>query len=457
MDPWVVGAAAAAGYIAKYWKIISKDKDSLSGVSSEACKNEKRENLTCPLHRLAKQKKIVEDASTIVGRKISNGRFSQLGCASEAEVFSKSENNEKLGHLENFENFHVLDLASIQPGFSTKENLNECETRNGVESPSSHFTIEIASSHGWRPRSSLRAKLSYGQVIKPLSSLESCIMAQLYKEHMEMEEYVLRSFPSPFTTMRPLLVTDGSHIISRANTCSFHTHNGPDDDRPDKEDSICGISQLPKLELHKRRQMKTRRLRNERLSSYHKLGRGEHVHSQKGSHDGRVLFCLGLSVGIISSLISNRREVDKLKELLRQTEALVQDLQEELEMKDSLAVRELPSENHESLGTSESSFHNNAPNQPFSVQKGHLTNNCGKESYSEKAEDSSESMSKIEAELEAELERLGLNMNMDSLERELSNLVEVSPFTFLLPPIPGMTIIFTVKGWVHWMIMFLAL
>jgi hypothetical protein len=35
-------------------------------------------------------------------------------------------------------------------------------------------------------------------------------------------------------------------------------------------------------------------------------------------------------------------------------------------------------------------------------------------------------MSKIEAELEAELERLGLDMNVSSLDRKLSELVEVS-------------------------------
>lgn len=36
-------------------------------------------------------------------------------------------------------------------------------------------------------------------------------------------------------------------------------------------------------------------------------------------------------------------------------------------------------------------------------------------------------MSKIEAELEAELEMLELNINASSLDRRLSNLVEVSP------------------------------
>ncbi|KAI9117198.1 hypothetical protein K1719_011364 [Acacia pycnantha] len=50
-----------------------------------------------------------------------------------------------------------------------------------------------------------------------------------------------------------------------------------------------------------------------------------------------------------------------------------------------------------------------------------------KELYDQKEEENSEPMSKIEAELEAELERLGLNMNTSSLEKKLSELVEVDP------------------------------
>ncbi|KAJ1421819.1 hypothetical protein SESBI_13457 [Sesbania bispinosa] len=120
--------------------------------------------------------------------------------------------------------------------------------------------------------------------------------------------------------------------------------------------------------------------------------------------------------------------MDKLRELLKQTGNLVQDLQEELEMKDSMTVKELHSENYGSQDTCDHSFCDKELSG-FSPEK-HMDNSpiidC-EESYDQKEKESSESMSKIEAELEAELERLGLNMNESSPERTLSELVELDP------------------------------
>lgn len=60
---------------------------------------------------------------------------------------------------------------------------------------------------------------SNGFSVKPLKSLESSLTSQLlYREHARMEEYVYGSFSSSCTqAMRPLWVTDGSRIISRAS------------------------------------------------------------------------------------------------------------------------------------------------------------------------------------------------------------------------------------------------
>lgn len=117
----------------------------------------------------------------------------------------------------------------------------------------------------------------------------------------------------------------------------------------------------------------------------------------------------------------------KLRELLKQTENLVQDLHEELQMKDSMTVKELHSENYGSQDTCDHSFCDKELAR-FSPEK-HMDNSpiidCEK-SYDQREEESSESMSKIEAELEAELERLGLNMNESSSGRTLLELVEVS-------------------------------
>lgn len=144
-----------------------------------------------------------------------------------------------------------------------------------------------------------------------------------------------------------------------------------------------------------------------------------------------ILFCLGISIGIIFSFITNKKEVDELKELVKQTENLVQDLQEELEMKDSMTVKELANENYESQDTRDSS-HDRAPTVFFpELHMDGSTERDGKILYDQKAEESSEPMSKIEAELEAELERLELNIDASSLDRRLSDLVEVSLSLYL--------------------------
>ena len=125
--------------------------------------------------------------------------------------------------------------------------------------------------------------------------------------------------------------------------------------------------------------------------------------------------------------------MDNLRELLKETENLVEDLQKGLEMKDSMRVKKLHNQNYGSQGTYDHSLCDKELNG-FSPEK-HMDNfpitDC-KKSYGQKEEESSESMSKIEAELEAELERLGLNMNEPDQERPQSELVEVSKIVYLL-------------------------
>ena len=131
-------------------------------------------------------------------------------------------------------------------------------------------------------------------------------------------------------------------------------------------------------------------------------------------------FYLGFSIGLISSYVANKREIDKLKELLKHTQNLVQDLQEELEMKDSVTVKELSNENCESLDISENSFFGRRERNLDSSAK-----SDDKELFEQNAEEGSESLSKIEAELEAELQRLGLNTHTSSTDQRFSDLHEV--------------------------------
>ncbi|KAK1365802.1 hypothetical protein POM88_041363 [Heracleum sosnowskyi] len=134
-----------------------------------------------------------------------------------------------------------------------------------------------------------------------------------------------------------------------------------------------------------------------------------------GSSHGAILFCFGISISIMSSLMSYRREVDKLSGLLKQTEDLVQDLQEELDMKDSLTVKEILANAHKSQDTHEDTIGKEEEVDAFSSEQkfGQLAEGQ-QEDCDERAQE--ESMRKIEAELEAELATLELNMT-SSLEK----------------------------------------
>lgn len=137
---------------------------------------------------------------------------------------------------------------------------------------------------------------------------------------------------------------------------------------------------------------------------------------------GTTSLCIGFSLGIIFSIVANKKEVDKLKDLLKQTENLVQDLQDELELRDSLTVKELASENYESLDTHNNSMHGTACSI-FSTEQcvENPTKYSGKDTCIERASMNPDSMTRIEAELEAELERLGLDIKASNLERRLSD------------------------------------
>lgn len=117
-----------------------------------------------------------------------------------------------------------------------------------------------------------------------------------------------------------------------------------------------------------------------------------------GSSNRMLLFSSGITTGIISSTIANRREVDKLKEMLDQTQNLAKDLHEELEMKDSLTVKEL-------------AYEDSALQSDDYKSEGQLHDH---------SQEKSESMSKIEAELEAELERLGLSVSNSNSDQDVS-------------------------------------
>lgn len=139
-----------------------------------------------------------------------------------------------------------------------------------------------------------------------------------------------------------------------------------------------------------------------------------------GTSNRALIFYFGLTLGVVSSFMANKQEVEQMKSLLKRNENLVQDLQEELEMKDSLTVKELATDNYES-----NDVHNNYCTDDTGIPSS-LKEKFDEESCHEKPEE--QSLYAIEAELEVELQRLESSINSSSLEGKLCNLSGVSTY-----------------------------
>lgn len=432
MDLWVVAAATGAGYIAKYWQNLStKEKEESPesypiyanrGQSESYNSLQHIQDQNRPLRRL--ERNPLDKDVSLDKEDDSEERFldiSRLGCDLTPGVASTSGSyGEVLPNLGKSEDYNVLSLASVPLGLYGDGKREFYDKSNDLLPD--FTTGETSSFRRNNNRSRLLRTKPYSYSVKPLNSLESCLTAQLYKEHVKMEEYVLSSLPSPsMPTVRPLLVTDGSRIISRAST-DFKAEMRFDS----KENrSMYGASSIPKrsMELHRRSRQSFGMVHSRRMSSsVARLSAGPF--NAKGSPNGMLLFFLGITIGIISTVVAYKKEVDKLNEQLKKSENLVQDLHEELEMKDLVTVKELPGERCNSPEIAQHSFFDGDPTTTFTEQGG--SRKCdGYDPDHQKAE-YSESMSKIEAELEAELERLELTMKTSSSEK-MSDFVEFDP------------------------------
>ncbi|XP_048528556.1 uncharacterized protein LOC125508042 [Triticum urartu] len=238
-----------------------------------------------------------------------------------------------------------------------------------------------------RGRGALRSRRAQRHFINPLVATENSYIPQLYNENFEFEECTFAPVPSP-ASARPFIVTDGRRIISKSR---YEPVPVPFDIGFDKEESrngskvpesVVGIAPLPELNKSKRGSQ------TERYSKPSK---------PPGLLERMLMFSSGVGIGIISSSLSSKKDLDSLNGTLKRMENLVQDLQDELEMKEGLTVKELPNETSGELDDG-----NIKAQTPDSI-----------------------SMSKIEAELEAELARLELNITSNHLEEEPFDLIEI--------------------------------
>ncbi|QCD80812.1 hypothetical protein DEO72_LG2g1135 [Vigna unguiculata] len=406
MDLWVVAAIAGAGCLARYFNKLSNNVDGSSPLSLE---DSYFENDVSPIQPFCTQ----------TGRDALYRRASDVD--SEDCLLGSDEGleSEKVGLFRNCSESDVLSVSNFN-GYGNEQGTN-------VVGNCGFLPYDLSAGKlGHNPhgnRTSHRTKHLYGHISRPSNSLESCLMAQLCEEQVKLEESVF----SPSMAIRSFIVGDRNQVIRRANNDEpFSGITGSEEYRLHREankvkdeSALFGLPSLSKIgSSNDAKKMKLNAGNGRKIS-------GKHIHTQ---HDASFLFSLGISFGIITSMLANKREMDKLRELLKQTENFVEDLQDELEMKDSMRVKELHNENYVSEGTYGHSLCDKELNG-FSPEK-HMDNfpiTDFKESYGQKEEESSEAMSKIEAELEAEFERLGLNMNESDPERPHSELVEHVP------------------------------
>lgn len=212
MDIWVVAAAAGAGYVAQHWKDLTKSGTS---VSDSASGSDSFSNLevasSSPLLQEEKGPFSIFRCRKNVGKKFYKERDSVSNSDLTANMPSTSGlNGEESELMNNHKDSDVLSQSCLSPRY-----LNNYEL-GGYGESSKASPRKIGSLYN---RRILRSRLVNREAIKPKNSLQSCLMSQIYKEHAEMEDYMFKpgsSLARP--TVRQLLVTDGSRIISRASS-----------------------------------------------------------------------------------------------------------------------------------------------------------------------------------------------------------------------------------------------
>lgn len=265
MDIWIVAAAAVSGYVAQHFRNFVKGKQSLSDSScgSPTFAGSK----AFPLKQQIQDKNFHGDAihREKLFQEISSPDDSVTGMAFSGRL---SENPELCSTSAN---------ANLVPNLSNGDSQRDKES--GLHEQEQEMSVSY---HFVKKKSNVRYRKSNRRVVKPLSSLDSCLMAQLCKEQAEMEEYTFSSVYPPCTpTVRPFLVTDGTRIISRASNDSFSLPNKPymDNCFLQEKATTNGVPPLPlvgSMELHRKIITKTRMEQNGKASNSSSSAMGKH-------------------------------------------------------------------------------------------------------------------------------------------------------------------------------------
>ncbi|CAH9102465.1 unnamed protein product [Cuscuta epithymum] len=352
MGVWFGAITAIAGYVAQHWNDLLRCKqnlgDSPNGIP-EILKHNSSQSVPQALN---------EDCPSL-GMKLRK-KFDENGLSREKELVRED------------------------------DNMVEMNSKSGI------FVMDYSDSPymiSWsRNRNCLRSRIADRRIMKPLTSLENCLVAQLIHERAEMEECIFGSVP-----LRPPPYAPQKGIVPQQET-------------------LYGVPQLPNIGSSKfQRKERVGKKNQIRLyrSSRKKMTK-KRIQSQGFSNEA-FLLSLGIYIGVFFSMVAYKKEIEKLNLILKETNYLVQDLQEELEMKGSLIVKEIHAEDY-----------NNDGLHSLSSQQNHKTLECCVEEQQWKHTDE-EPMSKIEVELEMELERLEQNIDSSHLEGKFMELNELDP------------------------------
>ncbi|XP_074316446.1 uncharacterized protein LOC141652750 [Silene latifolia] len=410
MDLWVVAAAAGAGYLAKHWQNIFREKEGALGfsVGSSFLDEPQSPSLIEILRERTNPLKELARTGSDIGKGDQSGELfvetSRRG--REATCSSDMNHGQEVGvHDDGSANSEYV----FSSGFGNDKNFEwnrgdfvlDADMSNIPEDSTWKMGGSLASR---RSRNTKRSRRLHLPFIKPRTSLDSCLMAQMHnRERNELEEYLLTPLSSPRTpALRPFLVSDGKRLISKTRGLYKEVY-------PISNNEVIGVPRLPQTNtVDYSKEKFSIKNQMDRLLFRSKLMQ---VDTRAGISSGQALFCLGISMGILSTIIANKVELEKLKESLKQSEHLVEDLQDELEMKDSLTVKELVNDDDSQ------DIHGILTGTEI-LDMNVLVQFADEESVCLKKDDS---ISNIEAELEAELERLELSMKGSTLPGELNH------------------------------------
>ncbi|CAA6662945.1 unnamed protein product [Spirodela intermedia] len=438
MDLWAAFAAAGAEYLAKHKQESSKS----SGVGSSRKVISNSTGEESEVNKPSVQQVVIAESRRCQSEEAFPSVTDRIrldsqrgGVFLERTAPSGRVEGDILSGLDEYMS-NTSTLLSLQPWIFRKESYHDGGEVSSMTSEDQYphaanmrqaqlNSRNVGPGFGFgRSKNSLRSRRARRFSVKPLTCIDNSLIPQIYSNNFDFEEFLATPIPSPASPpVRPFVVTDGRRIISKSSSEQVNVQT------PTSLHHLCGEADNRERELLIGDQglQPCRPKRKCEEADLGRLGLLIRSHAQEFpiyQPVGHALFfCLGVSVGVMSSFLSSSREVDKLNDLLKQRENLVQDLQEELVMKDSLSVSEIADETHKGQE------HTN--HSPDVEEKIYSSPKCGSTSSSPEPQqdnlgspalsrggESEESLSKIEAELEAELEKLELNINATSLEVE---------------------------------------